>query len=105
MTLSLTGHEGNVLSCMFPDTCEVLLSTSEDRTAKLWDMRTGQCEMTLEGHTQPVTGCASGSHGHHVYTCSWDGSIRVWEAQLGLRLGLGLGLGSGVGLGIHVFEG
>ena len=35
-----------------------ILTASVDRTAKVWDNKTGDCKQTLEGHTDEVF-CAS----------------------------------------------
>ena len=38
---------------MFPDGRRVV-SGSEDKTLKVWDVETGECVATLEGHSQGV---------------------------------------------------
>ena len=43
---------------MFPDGRRVV-SGSEDNTLKVWDVATGECVATLEGHSSTVRRAAS----------------------------------------------
>ena len=43
---------------MFPDGRRVI-SASDDGTLKVWDVATGECVATLEGHTDSVRCAAS----------------------------------------------
>ena len=43
---------------MFPDGRRVV-SGSEDKTLKVWDVATGECVATLEGHSSGVRCAAS----------------------------------------------
>ena len=43
---------------MFPDGRRVV-SASDDNTLKVWNIETGECVATLEGHSQPVRSAAS----------------------------------------------
>lgn len=64
----------------------ILASGSVDKTIKIWDINTGQCLQTLEGHTEDIlslvfiddTTLASGSR---------DGTIRIWNITTGSSYG------------------
>ena len=43
---------------MFPDGRRVV-SASEDKTLKVWNIETGECVATLEGHSREVRRAAS----------------------------------------------
>jgi ribosome biogenesis protein YTM1 len=43
-------------------------------------VRSRGCLATLIGHSQPVTGCSWGEDGH-VWSCSWDHSVRSWDVE------------------------
>jgi len=45
----------------------------------VWDVETGRCEGTLEGHTDAVS-CLAVS-GARVVSGSWDGAAKVWRME------------------------
>ena len=47
----LTGHEGWVNSVAVSPDGKWAASGSDDKTVKIWDLETGECRATLEGHT------------------------------------------------------
>ena len=52
------GHSGGVSSVAWsPDQCRAL-SSSHDKTLRLWDVMTGRCLRLLEGHTGTVGSCS-----------------------------------------------
>jgi ribosome assembly protein 4 len=56
--------------------CERLASSSKDRTVRLWNVRTGECMITLAQHTDSVECCKWGAEGL-LYTASRDRTIKV----------------------------
>jgi hypothetical protein len=56
-----------------------VVSASEDRTLKVWDLETGLKLATLEGHAGAVTACAITSDGRYVVSASDDRTLRVWD--------------------------
>lgn len=51
---TLLGHRSPVSKVAFHPVWNVLASSSEDSTIKIWDWETGECERTLKGHTKAV---------------------------------------------------
>jgi dynein assembly factor with WDR repeat domains 1 len=47
----LDGHKAEIVSLNFNTDGDKLMTSSFDNTAKIWDVMTGQCIHTLEGHT------------------------------------------------------
>jgi WD40 repeat protein len=41
----------------------------------------------FEGHTNQINGVIHMPGGHRIMTCSWDGSLRVWDLQSGKQIG------------------
>ena len=58
-----------------------LATASADGTARLWDVRTGQPLLTLQGHTQGVYGVAFSPDGTRLATASRDKTARLWDAR------------------------
>lgn len=56
LTLEI-GHEGAVNSLNIDSESLTLISGSWDSTAKIWDLESGECTSTLEGHKYAVTVC------------------------------------------------
>ncbi|WP_445548816.1 WD40 repeat domain-containing protein, partial [Frankia sp. CiP1_Cm_nod2] len=54
-------------------------TTSNDRTARLWDTTTGQNTHILTSHTDWVTAAAFSPDGAALTTSSNDGTARLWD--------------------------
>jgi len=55
----------------------------DDKTIKIWDIESGKCIRTLEGHTDNViTGCFS-QDGKQAISGSDDKTIKVWDIETG----------------------
>jgi platelet-activating factor acetylhydrolase IB subunit alpha len=58
---------------------EYLLSSSRDKTLRLWHIATSSCVRTLVGHDNWVRGCLFAPSGRFVLSCSDDKSLRCWD--------------------------
>ncbi|KAK6205195.1 WD40-repeat-containing domain protein [Scheffersomyces amazonensis] len=74
----LIGHEGNVCSLNYSH--EVLISSSWDSTAKVWDLNSFSIKYDLKGHESSVLDAKVISSNKFI-TCSADKSIRIWEGD------------------------
>ena len=79
----LKGHIGDVRACAFAPDGLALVSGSEDRTLRLWDVHSGVCRGTLLGHTDEVNGCAFSPDGQTIVSASGDMSLKIWDADSG----------------------
>ncbi len=61
---------------------KVLVTASNDGTARLWDTATGVSRGVLE-HDDPVTAVAFDFGGHFVFTACADGKLRAWDTATG----------------------
>ncbi|TAQ89096.1 hypothetical protein B7494_g2599 [Chlorociboria aeruginascens] len=88
----LIGHSAPVYSVSFsPSTAssgndtaspstnpKLLLSSSSDKTVRLWSLEAWTCLVVYKGHEGPVWGVRWGPFGHYFATCGWDKTVRVW---------------------------
>jgi WD40 repeat protein len=70
-----------VRSVEFHPTQPWILSACDDRTAKIWEYKTGRCVLTLIGHQHYVMCARFHPTLPMVATCSLDKTIRVWDIQ------------------------
>jgi hypothetical protein len=79
-------------------------TTSEDRTARLWDAETGTEIAVLKGHKNAVLSAAFSPDGRRVATASSDNTARLWDVSRsevvfrGRALVLAAALARGIGL-------
>ncbi|MBY0544109.1 MAG: WD40 repeat domain-containing protein [Gammaproteobacteria bacterium] len=59
-----------------------IITTSVDKTLKIWDPETGQCLQTLTGHSDTVYDVVVLSNGQLV-SCSRDKTLKVWSLETG----------------------
>jgi transcription initiation factor TFIID subunit 5 len=90
----LIGHSAPVYSVSFspsiagpenagatvPSTApRLLLSSSSDKTIRLWSLDAWACLVVYKGHEGPVWNVRWGPFGHYFVTCGWDKTVRVWS--------------------------
>ena len=56
-----------------------LFSGSMDKTIKVWDVATGACVQTLQGHTDSVWSVCVSANGSRLFSGSSDNTIKVWN--------------------------
>lgn len=84
--LTFRGHVGRVWAADFsPDGARVV-TASDDKTAKVWEVATGRVEFTLGGHGDWVRSAAFSPDGRWIVTGSKDFTARVWDAATGLEV-------------------
>jgi WD40 repeat protein/serine/threonine protein kinase len=80
------GHSGGVRSVTFSADGKYILSGSDDKTLKLWEVATGRCLRTFEGHYEGVTSVALTADAKYMLSGSRDSTLRLWEANSGESL-------------------
>ena len=70
---------------------QALASGSDDGSAVVWDVVTGQRRYTFAGHDGQVTGVAFSQNGHALVTAATDGRVVTWDltGKLGLVAAVG----------------
>lgn len=87
----LYGHSGPVYAVAFapsiaspesedepPTNARWLLSSSADKTIRLWSLDLWQCMVVYKGHDQPVWDLTWGPYGHYFVSGSHDKTARLW---------------------------
>ena len=85
---------------MFPDGRRVV-SASKDKTLKVWDVETGKCLATLQGHNPTVSCVAIFPDGSRVVSGSWDKTLKVWDVATGECVATLKGHSNCVRCGVH----
>jgi len=77
------GNTGQVFSAVFSPDGKRVVTGSKDKTARVWDVETGQEKAVLRGHTDLVRSVAVSPDGKRILTASHDQTARVWDAETG----------------------
>jgi WD40 repeat protein len=89
---SETGHKYRVTSVAFSPDGLTLVSGSEDKTIKLWNVATGDLKATFDGHTDGINSVAFSPDGMTLASGSgldnhmWkgeDNTIKLWDVDTG----------------------
>ncbi len=84
--LRFSGHNGTVYSASITPDGRHLVSTSADKTIKIWDAATGTELRTLRGHKERVHSVSSSPNGDRIVSGGCDGIIKIWDASAGSEL-------------------
>ena len=75
---TLWGHSNMVNSVAYSPDGTKIISSSYDKTIKIWDANTGQCLKTLEGHSHFVNSVAYSPDGTKIISGSDDENVKIW---------------------------
>ncbi len=79
----LSGHTARVRKAAFSPNGRQLATASDDRTARLWDVATGELLRTFRGFTAPVIDVTFSANGREVFCWSSKGESRTWSTGSG----------------------
>src|SRR5262249_46556884 len=82
----LEGHSAWVTSIAYSSDGARLLSASDDKTARLWDVATHKPVQTFAGHTGCVKCAALSADGKRVLTGAADQTVRLWGVESGKEI-------------------
>jgi hypothetical protein len=78
---TLLAHESIVVAAQFSPDGQRIVTASEDKTARVWDGKTGQLLATLAGHESRVVAAQFSPDGQRIVTASEDKTARVWPVE------------------------
>jgi WD40 repeat protein len=79
----LTGHQQPVSSIAFSPDGQQLVSSSFDKTIKLWDTSSGKCLKTLLGHRSRIWTVIFHPNGRQIASGSDDNNTKIWDLKQG----------------------
>jgi WD40 repeat protein/TPR repeat protein len=81
----LSGHGGNIRSATYSPDGTRIVTASLDKTARIWDARTGAQLAVLSGHGS-FNYSAYSPDGTRIVTALGDKTARIWDAVTGTQL-------------------
>ena len=83
---TIAGHTSAVNSVAISPDGTRIVTASFDRTAKVWDARTGMPLVEFKGHSGSVISVAFSPDGSRIVTASLDRTTKIWDARTGVPL-------------------
>ena len=80
-------HDKDLRAMVFSSDGKLLLTASEDCTARLWETASGRPINHVFRHGDIIKDAAISSDGKLVATASRDGSARLWDVKTGMLVG------------------
>lgn len=83
----LSGHADMILSLEFSLNGSLLVSGSEDKAVKLWDVQTGGVIKTFKDkdHTSAILAVSISPDRNTIASGTQDGTVRLWDIRTGTR--------------------
>lgn len=80
---TLEGHSDAVRSVANAPNEQTIVSASNDKTIKLWNLHTGELLRTLTRHSRPIIAIAISPDGKTIASSSADQTINLWHLSTG----------------------
>ncbi len=77
------GHTDFVWSAQFSPDAKKIITASNDRTAKIWDVASGNLIADLKGNTNGLWSVQFSPDGKKIVSASWDSTAKIWDAASG----------------------
>ncbi|MGH1364596.1 MAG: toll/interleukin-1 receptor domain-containing protein [Calditrichia bacterium] len=80
-------HDGPILGARTTRDEKLLLTWSQDHSARLWDLKTGKSKTPPMKHDGWIFGARFDNAEKRIVTWSFDNSLRLWNAETGSQIG------------------
>jgi WD40 repeat protein len=71
-------HSDSIKSIQVDETSNKIISASDDKTIKIWDLESGKCLKTLKDHKDWVK-CILTISNNKFLSGSWDNTVKIWH--------------------------
>ncbi len=82
---TLNGHSGFVNSVVISSDNRYMVSGSDDKTVRLWDVNSGKLLKTLNGHSDIVLSVVISSDNRYIVSGGYD-TVKLWDFKSGKLL-------------------
>lgn len=76
-------HTSTITKCMFSPGDDKIITTSMDKTAKFYDLRTCKVTITIQGHINIISCCDISYDERKFATGAWDKTVNIWDIATG----------------------
>ena len=80
---TLSGHTAPVMDASYSSDGHRIVTSSRDRTVRVWDAANGHEQLVLTGHAGDVWSAVFADEGRKIVSVSADRTIRVWDSTQG----------------------
>jgi len=101
----LSRHTGSVESAAYSPDGTRIVTASADKTARVWDARTGIELLVLSGHADRVQTAAYSPDNTRIVTAAADKTARIWDARSGATVAVLTGHGDAVNCAVFSPDG
>lgn len=77
----ILGHTGQVTAVTMDPFNSFFVTGSSDRTMKVWDLVSGNLQLTLSGHIMSIRGMVISSRHPYLFSCSEDKTVKCWDLE------------------------
>lgn len=79
--ISLTGHNHFVSDLSLNKDCNYVLSSSWDKSMRLWSLKTGKCTQKFFGSAKEINSCAFSYDSRQIFSSGFDNKLALWNTK------------------------
>lgn len=80
-TIEIAGHTAPITNLDISKNSKMLVTSSVDKSIRVWDMMSGELLLLLTGHEDVVESVGFSADGQKILSSSRDGTVRVWAIE------------------------
>ena len=84
----MTGHTSDVNCLNWHPNATLILSGSDEKTARVWDLRSAKCVWKMMGSSSPIVTVCISPYGNLIAAGSENGKIYIWDSMTSRLMGI-----------------